>query len=44
MNTQLDVGAGQALGRLIEAKGFTVHGGVFPSKSSPTTAARSPAC
>ena len=32
MNTQLDQGAGQALGRLIEAKGFTVHGGVFPSE------------
>lgn len=32
MNTQLDEGAGQALGRLIEAKGFTVHGGVFPSE------------
>ncbi|WP_284977736.1 nitrite reductase large subunit NirB [Arthrobacter sp. fls2-241-R2A-200] len=32
MNTQLDQGAGQALGRLIEAKGFEVHGGVFPSE------------
>ncbi len=32
MNTQLDEGAGQALGRLIEAKNFTVHGGVFPSE------------
>ncbi|KHL01246.1 nitrite reductase [Sinomonas humi] len=32
MNTQLDEGAGQALGRLIEAKGFDVHGGVFPSE------------
>jgi len=32
MNTQLDEGAGQALGRLIEAKGFTVHGGVFPAE------------
>lgn len=32
MNTQLDEGAGQALGRLIEAKDFTVHGGVFPSE------------
>ncbi|GGH89841.1 nitrite reductase large subunit NirB [Arthrobacter liuii] len=31
MNTQLDEGAGQALGRLIEAKGFEVHGGVFPA-------------
>ncbi|WP_422936032.1 nitrite reductase large subunit NirB [Sinomonas sp. P47F7] len=32
MNRQLDEGAGQALGRLIEGKGFTVHGGVFPSE------------
>ncbi|WP_458107060.1 nitrite reductase large subunit NirB [Arthrobacter sp. R3-55] len=32
MNTQLDEGAGQSLGRLIEAKGFEVHGGVFPSE------------
>ncbi len=32
MNTQLDEGAGQALGRLIEAKGFTVHCGVFPAE------------
>ncbi|MFK4639937.1 nitrite reductase large subunit NirB [Paenarthrobacter histidinolovorans] len=32
MNTQLDEGAGQALGRLIAAKGFEVHGGVFPSE------------
>ncbi|XAS67926.1 nitrite reductase large subunit NirB [Micrococcaceae bacterium Sec5.7] len=32
MNTQLDEGAGQALGRLIESKGFEVHGGVFPSE------------
>ncbi|HET8879156.1 MAG TPA: nitrite reductase large subunit NirB [Arthrobacter sp.] len=32
MNTQLDEGAGQALGRLIGAKGFTVHGGVFPAE------------
>ena len=32
MNTQLDEGAGQALGRLIEAKGFTVHRGVYPSE------------
>ncbi|MCU1549020.1 MAG: nitrite reductase large subunit, partial [Arthrobacter sp.] len=31
MNSQLDEGAGQALGRLIEAKGFTVHRGVYPS-------------
>lgn len=32
MGTQLDEGAGQALGRLIEAKGFEVHTGVFPSE------------
>lgn len=32
MNTQLDEGAGQALDRLITAKGLTVHGGVFPSE------------
>jgi nitrite reductase (NADH) large subunit len=32
MNTQLDEGAGQSLGRLIEAKGFEVHGGVFPTE------------
>jgi nitrite reductase (NADH) large subunit len=32
MNRQLDEGAGQALGRLIEGKGFTVYGGVFPSE------------
>ncbi|BCT75489.1 putative nitrite reductase [Sinomonas cyclohexanicum] len=32
MNRQLDEGAGQALTRLIAAKGFTVHGGVFPSE------------
>ncbi|CAH0294656.1 Nitrite reductase [NAD(P)H] [Arthrobacter sp. Bi83] len=32
MNTQLDEGAGQALGRLIESKGFEVHGGVFPTE------------
>ncbi|WP_434621195.1 nitrite reductase large subunit NirB [Arthrobacter sp. A5] len=31
MNTQLDEGAGQALGRLIAAKGLSVHGGVFPA-------------
>ncbi|NJC21792.1 nitrite reductase (NADH) large subunit [Arthrobacter pigmenti] len=31
MNTQLDQGGGQALDRLITAKGVTVHGGVFPS-------------
>ncbi|GAA2177804.1 nitrite reductase large subunit NirB [Arthrobacter parietis] len=31
MNTQLDQGAGQALDRLITAKGLTVHGGVFPA-------------
>jgi len=27
MATQLDEGAGQAMGRLIKAKGFAVHGG-----------------
>ncbi|GEB64693.1 putative nitrite reductase [Sinomonas atrocyanea] len=32
MNRQLDEGAGQALTRLIAAKGFTLHGGVFPSE------------
>jgi nitrite reductase (NADH) large subunit len=32
MATQLDEGAGQAMGRLIKAKGFDVHGGVFPSE------------
>ncbi|WP_138443832.1 nitrite reductase large subunit NirB [Sinomonas susongensis] len=32
MNRQLDEGAGQALGRLIEAKGFEVHGGVRPAE------------
>ncbi|MEN2743028.1 nitrite reductase large subunit NirB [Sinomonas halotolerans] len=32
MNRQLDEGAGQALTRLIGAKGFTMHGGVFPSE------------
>ncbi|HEX7203112.1 MAG TPA: nitrite reductase large subunit NirB, partial [Arthrobacter sp.] len=32
MATQLDEGAGQAMGRLIKAKGFEVHGGVFPSE------------
>ncbi|GAB2760328.1 nitrite reductase large subunit NirB [Sinomonas soli] len=32
MNRQLDEGAGQALSRLIAAKGFTLHGGVFPSE------------
>lgn len=32
MNTQLDEGAGQAIGRLIAAKGFEVHCGVFPSE------------
>jgi nitrite reductase (NADH) large subunit len=30
MNTQLDEGAGQALGRLVRGKGLEVHGGVFP--------------
>ncbi|MGW9412723.1 nitrite reductase large subunit NirB [Arthrobacter cupressi] len=32
MATQLDEGAGQALGRLIKEKGFEIHGGVFPSE------------
>ncbi|MGX1161808.1 assimilatory nitrite reductase (NAD(P)H) large subunit precursor [Arthrobacter sp. SLBN-100] len=32
MATQLDEGAGQAMGRLIKSKGFQVHGGVFPSE------------
>jgi nitrite reductase (NADH) large subunit len=32
MATQLDEGAGQAMGRLIKSKGFEVHGGVFPSE------------
>ncbi|CAM3160581.1 Nitrite reductase [NAD(P)H] [Arthrobacter ulcerisalmonis] len=32
MSTQLDQGAGQALGRLIEAKGFTFHAGVYPAE------------
>ncbi|GAA3319033.1 nitrite reductase large subunit NirB [Arthrobacter ramosus] len=32
MTTQLDEGAGQALGRLIKDKGFEIHGGVFPSE------------
>jgi nitrite reductase (NADH) large subunit len=32
MATQLDEGAGQAMGRLIKAKGFEVHSGVFPSE------------
>ncbi|GAA3691769.1 nitrite reductase large subunit NirB [Arthrobacter ginkgonis] len=31
MGTQLDEGAGQAMGRLIAEKGLEVHGGVFPS-------------
>ncbi|MEE1621554.1 nitrite reductase large subunit NirB [Zafaria sp. Z1313] len=31
MGTQLDEGAGQAMGRLIAGKGLTVHGGVFPA-------------
>lgn len=30
MGTQLDEGAGEAMGRLIKQKGFTVHSGVFP--------------
>ncbi|GAA3704787.1 nitrite reductase large subunit NirB [Zhihengliuella alba] len=32
MGTQLDEGAGQAMGRLIADKGLEVHSGVFPSK------------
>jgi nitrite reductase (NADH) large subunit len=32
MATQLDEGAGQAMGRLIKDKGFEIHGGVFPSE------------
>nr|WP_307833805.1 nitrite reductase large subunit NirB [Sinomonas cellulolyticus] len=32
MNRQLDEGAGQALTRLIAAKGLALHGGVFPSE------------
>ncbi|GAA3324976.1 nitrite reductase large subunit NirB [Paeniglutamicibacter sulfureus] len=32
MGTQLDEGAGQAMGRLIAQTGFTVHGGVFPQE------------
>ncbi len=32
MGTQLDQGAGQALGRLIAQKDLTVHGGVYPEK------------
>ncbi len=32
MNAQLDEGAGQALGRLIAAKGFEVHTGVAPGE------------
>ncbi|WP_051299245.1 nitrite reductase large subunit NirB [Arthrobacter castelli] len=31
MGTQLDEGAGQAMGRLVADKGLEVHGGVFPS-------------
>ncbi|MFD1214596.1 nitrite reductase large subunit NirB [Arthrobacter sp. GCM10027362] len=31
MGTQLDEGAGQAMGRLIADKGLQVHGGVFPA-------------
>ncbi|WP_139005813.1 nitrite reductase large subunit NirB [Arthrobacter crystallopoietes] len=30
MGTQLDEGAGQAMGRLVAGKGLEVHGGVFP--------------
>ncbi len=32
MGTQLDQGAGQALGRLVAEKDLTVHGGVYPEK------------
>ncbi|GGG65385.1 putative nitrite reductase [Kocuria dechangensis] len=32
MSTQLDEGAGQAMGRLVADKGLTVHGGVFPQE------------
>ncbi|ASN38352.1 nitrite reductase large subunit NirB [Paeniglutamicibacter terrestris] len=32
MGTQLDEGAGQAMGRLIAQTGFKVHGGVFPKE------------
>ncbi|PWF79557.1 nitrite reductase (NAD(P)H) [Kocuria rosea] len=32
MSTQLDEGAGQAMGRLVADKGLTVHGGVFPKE------------
>ncbi len=32
MGTQLDEGAGQAMGRLIAQTGFTVHGGVYPKE------------
>ena len=32
MGTQLDEGAGQAMGRLIAQTGFTVHGGVYPQE------------
>ncbi|MFC5128945.1 nitrite reductase large subunit NirB [Paeniglutamicibacter kerguelensis] len=32
MGTQLDEGAGQAMGRLIADTGFTVHGGVYPQE------------
>ncbi|NKX53357.1 nitrite reductase large subunit NirB [Arthrobacter mobilis] len=31
MGTQLDEGAGQAMGRLVADKGLAVHGGVFPA-------------
>ncbi|MDQ4490369.1 nitrite reductase large subunit NirB [Sinomonas sp. ASV486] len=40
MNRQLDEGAGQALTRLIGAKGFTIHGGVFPSEVQTDDAGR----
>ncbi|MFB0833836.1 nitrite reductase large subunit NirB [Arthrobacter halodurans] len=31
MGTQLDEGAGQAMGRLVAGKGLEVHGGVYPA-------------
>ncbi|RAX49364.1 nitrite reductase (NAD(P)H) [Arthrobacter sp. AQ5-05] len=37
MGTQLDEGAGQAMGRLIAQTGFTVHGGVFPKEIATET-------
>ena len=44
MGTQLDEGAGQAMGRLIAEKGLEVHGGVYPAavltEEGPDGAAR----